>query len=93
VLTAGERALIALGKLRKAVGDGAKRQTPEFHDAYHEFAGRLWQLRRSIRQDLGAGDLVPADLDKPSWDSRETCDFCQRRLTPASAESELAGEA
>jgi hypothetical protein len=81
VLTAGERALIALGKLRRTVGEGVKRQTPEFHDAYHEFAGHLWQLRRAIRQDLGASDLSPSDLDKPSWDSRDTCEWCQNRLT------------
>jgi hypothetical protein len=86
VLTAGERALVALAKMRRVVGDGFKRQTPEFHDAYHEFAGNLWRLRRAIREDLGASDLSPSDLDKPSWDSRETCTFCQQRLqAPAPA--------
>jgi len=84
VLTAGERALIALSKMRRVVGDGVKRQTPEFHDAYHEFAGYLWQLRRAVRGDLGATDLSPADLDKPSWDSKDTCTFCRQRL-PAQA--------
>ena len=81
VLTAGERALAALGNLRKTVGDGVKRSTPEFHDADHEFAGRLWQLRRVIRQDLGAGDLNPSDLDKPSWTPREL------RLLPGEREA------
>jgi hypothetical protein len=77
VVTAGERALRGLGALRDTVAAGAKRRTPAYHDAYHEYAGTLWRLRMSIREDLGAPGLTPADLNKPSWDSRQTCAFCQ----------------
>jgi hypothetical protein len=90
---AGERVLNRLGALRDAVGAGAQRRTAAFHDPYHEFAEALWRLRRTIREDLGASGLSPADLDKPSWDSRETCAFCRanagRRAGDPVAESPL----
>jgi hypothetical protein len=80
VVQAGERALLGVGGLREAVAGGAKLHTAAYHDPYHNYAGTLWQLRGSIRSDLGAAGLEPGDLDKPSWDTRERCAFCRSEV-------------
>ena len=83
VITPGEKAFMRLVEVRKAIGDGARLGTPEYHEPYHRFAEALWGLRRAIREDLGGTTLTPADLDKKSWDGRDDCPVCQRRLGAA----------
>ncbi len=81
VLGAAERALLGLLGLRDAVRTGARTHTVEYHAAYHAYAESIWDLRRAIRADLGGADLAPSDLEKPSWDSRATCSFCQAQAS------------
>jgi hypothetical protein len=77
VISAAERALTGLLAVRDAIRAGATLDTPEYHEPYHVYAQTLWDLRRAIRTDLGASDLKPGNLDKVTWDARETCPFCQ----------------
>jgi hypothetical protein len=77
VVGPAESALRQLAVLRDAVGAGARLHTAAFHDAYHPFAEALWRLRSSIRLDLGSTALTPDDLDKPGWDDKANCDFCE----------------
>jgi hypothetical protein len=84
VLGPAERVLQRLGRVRQAVRDGAKLHTPAFHDAYHPYAEALWHLRTAIRADLGSTPLTPADVEKESWDSQASCDFCRRRQAAGS---------
>ena len=79
VVSPAEAALKRVGELRDAVVDGAKRRTPAYHDAFHPYNEALWRLRMSIRKDLGSEVLSPADLDKETWDSQASCDFCRAR--------------
>jgi hypothetical protein len=79
VIRAAEHAFVGLLGIRDAIRAGARLDTSAYHDQYHIYAGSLWALRRAIREDLGASDLKPQDLDKSTWDTRETCLFC----TPA----------
>jgi hypothetical protein len=81
VVAPAEQALRLLAALRNAVRDGAKLHTPEYHDVYHPYAAALWGLRRVIRTDLGQPALTPADIDKPDWEERASCDFCQARAS------------
>jgi len=85
VITPGEKAFMRLIEVRKAIGDGARLGTPDYHEPYHGFAKALWDLRRAIREDLGGSTLTPADLDKKSWDGRDDCAVCQRGLRAAAA--------
>jgi hypothetical protein len=76
VLGPAEQVLRRLGAVRSAVRNGAKLHTRAFHDVYHPYAEALWQLRVAIRQDLGSVPLTPTDVNKDSWDSRASCEFC-----------------
>jgi hypothetical protein len=76
VVNPAERAFQALVGIRDAVRDGAKIRTVGYHVHYHVYSKAMWELRQAIRVDLGAGRIVPADLEKPTWDSRDTCEFC-----------------
>jgi hypothetical protein len=51
-------------------------KSPEYHNAYHDYAEALWRLRMEIRADLGIAPLRPADLGQLSWSEREDCTFC-----------------
>jgi hypothetical protein len=77
VVRAGERAFRALLAVRGVIRHGAILDSSEYHDAYHAYARALWDLRRAIRVDLNVSDITPEDLDKPTWESRDTCAFCQ----------------
>jgi hypothetical protein len=85
VVVPAEEALRRLATLRGAVRDGAKLHTMPYHDVYHPYAEALWNLRRSIRVDLGSAALTASDLDKPSWDEQANCDFCQLHRAPVPA--------
>jgi hypothetical protein len=80
VVTVAERAFQRLLHVRDAVRDGANLRTPAYHGPYHQYAGALWKLRRTIRHDLGASYLSPKDLDKDGWDGQTTCEVCQAAL-------------
>jgi hypothetical protein len=80
VITVAERAFQRLLLVRDAVRAGATLRTVAYHGPYHEYAGALWKLRRTIRHDLGASYLSPKDLDKDGWDGQTTCEVCQAAL-------------
>jgi hypothetical protein len=73
VARASEDAFAALVAVRDAVRDGAGPRTPVFHDAYHPYAEKMWDLRTAIRDDLGAPRI---DWDAIGRDDRTTCDVC-----------------
>lgn len=77
VVRVGEQVLDRLRELQRAIVGGARHQTVPYHDAYHAYAGELWRLRQTVRDDLGNAGLSPADVGKRDWDSSETCAFCQ----------------
>jgi hypothetical protein len=85
VLAAAENAFKALVRLRRTVGGGARRESAEYHQAYHAYARTLWNLRLALRQDLGNGSLAPADLDRDDWDSERTCAYCRSQSAAVSA--------
>src|SRR4051794_2083294 len=80
VVTVAERAFQGLLVVRDAVRAGATLRTVAYHGPYHQYAGALWKLRRTIRHDLGASYLSPKDLDKDGWDGQSTCEVCQTAL-------------
>jgi len=80
VVTVAERAFQRLLNVRDAVRAGASLRTVAYHGPYHQYAGALWKLRRTIRHDLGASYLSPKDLDKDGWDGQSTCEVCQTAL-------------
>jgi hypothetical protein len=95
VAGAGEQAFRQVIQLRDSVRDGARLGSAKFHDAYHDLSAATWALRLAVRRDLGAPHITLADIGKPSWDSRETCDVCQRAAAgrPASMASQSASAA
>ncbi len=76
VAQAGESAFEALIGIRQAVRSGAHYRDPEFHDAYHPFAEKMWRFRMSVREDLGAPKLRVGDINRADWDGRADCGVC-----------------
>ena len=73
---AGDRVLRSLADVRRAIRDGAKLNTAEYHDVYHRLADALWDLRRVARREFGHRPLQPQDIGRSTWESRSTCEFC-----------------
>ena len=78
VISPAETVLHRIAEVRDAVRGGVKRRTQAYHDVYHRYAEALWHLRIAIREDLGSVKLAPADIDKETWDSAATCEFCRK---------------
>jgi hypothetical protein len=80
---AAERVVQRLRFMRKAVRDGARLGTVEFHDVYHPLANALWNLRQTARREFGYEPLKPGDIDKTTWDSKDACDACNAKAALA----------
>lgn len=78
VLSPAEIVLRRLAVMRDAVRAGARRRTPQYHEPYHAYAEALWRLRQAIRADIGSASITLADLERETWDSRATCEQCQK---------------
>lgn len=88
LVTTGQEVFEALIEVRDAVRAGAALASPEFHDAYHPYAERMWRFRLAIRDDVGASRLQPGDLSRRGWDHQAECRVCRGR---AAAEGEAPG--
>jgi hypothetical protein len=84
VLAPAEKTFQALVAYRNAIIEGARRTTPEYHDAYHPYADSVWELRLALRAFFGNGGLSPSDLNKEDWGSAAECRFCQGRAAAVS---------
>jgi hypothetical protein len=80
VALAAEMTFDTLIAIREAVLAGAATHSREFHDAYHPYSERMWQLRMAIRTDLGAPYLNPDDLHRKDASSRERCTVCNPQV-------------
>jgi hypothetical protein len=90
VISPAEAVLRRLASFRDVVRSGVKRRTVEYHDAYHPYGQAMWELRRAIRDDLGSSRITPADLDKETWDSVESCEFCREHKAQAAIPAQPA---
>ncbi|GAA4704008.1 hypothetical protein Prum_021940 [Phytohabitans rumicis] len=76
VTATGQTMFERLRALRRAVGNGAKMTSAEFHEAYHPYLAAVWAYRAAVRRELGSTALAPSTFGWPGWDGSETCSVC-----------------
>ena len=79
VARAGEQAIKHLDRLADAVANGHDRNSPTYHDAFHDFCDSQWLLRLAIRRDLRVEKIPNADLAALGWTTSSHCEYCLSR--------------
>ncbi|MQY02626.1 hypothetical protein [Actinomadura macrotermitis] len=79
VARAAQAAFRRTRAFQQVVLRGLSIRSPEYHEAYHEYADAIWRLRVAVRVDLGNAPLKPEDVGKVSWSEREDCRVCGER--------------
>ena len=79
VAAAGEAVFLRLGGIRDVIRAGARTESQEYHDAYHQWAEAVWRFRMAVRSELGQPALTSIGFEETGWSEREECAFCNQQ--------------